>query len=402
MSKKTVYLIGIGMGGNGTLTESARKHIEASDILIGAKRMLEGVLSYGKECFVSYKPEEIGAFLKDRADFSQAAVLLSGDVGFYSGAKKLIKELNEFEVELVPGITSVVYFASRLKVAWENVCFASAHGKRVNQIQRIQRNEKCFFLLDGAKGLKCLCDKLIYYGMDEVILHVGENLSYENERIVSGTPDDLKDLETGYLVVVLVENKNPKNWALRSIPDSEFIRTKVPMTKSEVRTVSIGKLQLVEDSVIYDVGGGSGSVSIEMALQAPDIQVYSIEKKEEALQLMEENKRKFAADNMEIIEGLAPEALEMLPTPTHAFIGGSSGNMKDIIDCILNKNPDCRIVINTIALNSLAEVLAILESYQGYEHEIIQLQTSVSKRVATYEMMMGQNPIYIITFYKHS
>lgn len=402
MSKKKVYLIGIGMGGNGTLTECARKQIETSEILIGAKRMLEGLVTEDKECFVSYKADEIGAYLKGKETFRQAAILLSGDVGFYSGAKKLLKELEPFEVELIPGISSMVYFCSRLQVAWEDVCFASAHGKNVNQIQRIKRHRKCFFLLDGAAGLNRLCEKLLYYGMWDVTLHVGENLSYKEERIVSGSPDQVKDLFVSSLAVVLAENPNPENWAARSIPDSDFIRTKVPMTKSEVRTVSIGKLQLKADSTVYDVGGGSGSVSIEMALQAPDIQVYSIEKKEAALQLMEANKRKFAADNMEIVEGTAPEALETLPAPTHAFIGGSSGNMKEIIDCILSKNPDCRIVINTIALNSLAEVLAILEQYADYGHEIIQLQTSVSKRVAGYEMMTGQNPIYIVTLYRRN
>jgi precorrin-6Y C5,15-methyltransferase (decarboxylating) len=400
VKEKQIYLIGIGMGTEGTLTEKARELINKSQILIGAKRMLEPFAKEGKELFYSYKADEIKAYLCQKETFQSACVLLSGDVGFYSGSKKLLEVLGDFEVELIPGITSMVYFCSRLRTSWEDVCFGSAHGKTINVIQRIQRYKKCFFLLDGEVSLKRLCEKLRYYGMEGVTLHVGENLSYEDERIVTGKPEDFETMAFGTLLVVLIENVSAKNWVASSIPDEAFIRTKVPMTKSEVRTISIGKLQLEADSVVYDVGGGSGSVSVEMAMQSPDIKVYSVEKKPEALELMEQNKRKFAADNIEIIEGNAPEALEKLPAPTHAFIGGSSGNLDRIVDCIFEKNPMCRIVINTIALNSMAQVMELFKSHPEYESDIVQIQASNAKQAAGYQMMMGQNPIYIITLWR--
>ena len=111
------------------------------------------------------------------------------------------------------------------------------------------------------------------------------------------------------------------------------------MTKEEVRTVSLSKLRLTADSVCYDVGAGTGSLSVEMALRAHQGQVWAIEKKEDAVELIHRNKLKFAADNLEIVEGLAPEALKDLPAPTHAFIGGSSGNLKEIVKLLLEKNP---------------------------------------------------------------
>ncbi len=388
------------MGGAGTLTEAGRRRMEESQIVIGAKRMLEGFDTTDKEILISYKPEEIGTYLKNKGKFSCAAVLLSGDVGFYSGAKKLLAELEDFHVELIPGITSMVYFCSRLRMPWEDVAYGSYHGTHLNLIQRIQRHKKTFFLLDGEKGLKTLCEKLIYYGMEEVRLYVGENLSYESERIECGTPKEIMQISVGSLTVILVENLNAKNWAARSIPDGEFIRTSVPMTKREIRSISIGKLELENDSIVYDIGGGSGSVSIEIALQAPDIQVFSIEMKQDALELMEQNKRKFAADNMEIVEGTAPDVLRSLPAPTHAFIGGSSGNLEEIITCIFEKNNHCRIVMNTIALNSLTLVMQMLEHHPEYQNEIVQIQTATAKEVGAYQLMMGHNPIYVITIWK--
>ena len=132
------------------------------------------------------------------------------------------------------------------------------------------------------------------------------------------------------------------------------------MTKAEVRTVSLAKLKLSKDAVCYDIGAGTGSVSVEMALRASEGEVYAIEKKEDALALLAQNKKKFALDHMYIIPGTAPEALEELPVPTHAFIGGSSGNMKEIVELLIKKNLQVRIVINCITLETVGEALGCI------------------------------------------
>lgn len=169
------------------------------------------------------------------------------------------------------------------------------------------------------------------------------------------------------------------------------------MTKEEVRCVSLSKLQLSEDSICYDVGAGTGSVSVEMALRASSGKVFAIEKKEDAVELLKENKRKFAVDNLEIIQGTAPEAMETLPVPTHAFIGGSSGNLKEIVALLLQKNPQVRIVINCITLETVSEALQVMKEFAFSETEVVQLCASRSKEIGRYHMMMGENPIYIIT-----
>ena len=169
------------------------------------------------------------------------------------------------------------------------------------------------------------------------------------------------------------------------------------MTKEEVRTVSLSKLHLSEDSICYDVGAGTGSVSVEMALRAWNGKVYAIEKKEDALALLKENKQKFAVDNLEIIPGMAPEAMMELEVPTHAFIGGSSGNMDAIIKLLLEKNPEVRIVINCITLETVTEAMEAIRKFDLKDVDIVQLGVARSKSVGRYHMMMGENPIYIIS-----
>ena len=161
--------------------------------------------------------------------------------------------------------------------------------------------------------------------------------------------------------------------------------------------MSLSKLHLSEDSVCYDIGAGTGSVSVEMALRAWKGKVYAIEKKEDALELLKKNKQKFAADNLEIIAGTAPDAMMELNVPTHAFIGGSSGNMKEIIKLLLKKNPQIRLVINCITLETVTEAMDAIRDFALTDVDIVQLAAARSKSVGRYHMMMGENPIYIIS-----
>lgn len=398
--KQKITLVGIGMGTLATLTEGAKAVITSSDLLIGAKRMLEGFESLHKAQFVSYLPREIAAFIKAHPHYQNIAILLSGDVGFYSGAKGLLDVLNDYEVELIPGISSLLYFCAKLKMPWEDVKLSSVHGKAQRLIPIIKRQAKTFALLNGGESLKALCEKLIYYGMDQVVLHIGERLSYKEERILHLRPGEIEDFNFDPLLVVLIENPSPELTVFEQIRDEDFIRGDVPMTKSEVRTVSIAKLGITRDAVIYDIGAGTGSVSIELARKSPYALVYAIEKNEKALKLIEENKRKFGTDNLEIISGEAPEVLADLPAPTHVFIGGSSGNLRTILSTIFEKNSEVKVVMNTVSLNSLTEVMNLTENSDFVLSDIVQMNIAKAKQLGKYQMMMGQNPIYVITIEK--
>ncbi|WP_417029232.1 precorrin-6A reductase [Blautia sp.] len=392
-----ISLVGIGMGAEKTLTLEGKKALNAAELLIGAKRMTEAVQKPGQMVLHEYRSEKIVEYIREHPKYRTVAIALSGDVGFYSGAKKLIDQLDG-NVEVICGISSVVYFMSKIGLSWDDAKIVSAHGRNCNLISLIRHNPKVFSILGTEDGVAVLASRLVYYGMGDVTLYVGENLSYENEKIFHDKAANLTEYRGDALSVVTAcnEKATPMS-AVHGISDGEFLRGKAPMTKEEVRTVSLSKLRLSEDSVCYDVGAGTGSVSVEMALRAWMGQVYAIEKKEDALAILKENKKKFAVDNLAIIPGVAPEAMTELPAPTHAFIGGSSGNMQDIINLLLEKNPKVRIVINCITLETVTEAMNAIRDFGLEDVDIVQLAAARSKSIGRYHMMMGENPIYIIS-----
>ena len=392
-----ISLVGIGMGAEKTLTLEGKKALNEAELLIGAKRMTEAVQKPGQMVLHEYRSEKIVEYIREHPKYRTVVIALSGDVGFYSGAKKLIDQLDG-NVEVICGISSVVYFMSKIGLSWDDAKIVSAHGRNCNLISLIRHNPKVFSILGTEDGVAVLASRLVYYGMGDVTLYVGENLSYENEKIFHDKAANLTEYRGDALSVVTAcnEKATPLS-AVHGISDGEFLRGKAPMTKEEVRTVSLSKLRLSEDSVCYDVGAGTGSVSVEMALRAWMGQVYAIEKKEDALALLKENKKKFAVDNLVIIPGVAPEAMTELPAPTHAFIGGSSGNMQDIINLLLEKNPKVRIVINCITLETVTEAMNAIRDFGLEDVDIVQLAAARSKSIGRYHMMMGENPIYIIS-----
>ena len=397
--KRKAWLVGIGMGTEDTLTQEALRRFEEADCILGSGRMLDMFRGFGKPLFDAYDPVKMTAYVKEHPEYGKIAVALSGDPGFYSGAKRLIAsfEAEGIETELIAGISSVSYFCSRLKLPWEDVKLMSVHGRKENLIAAVRSHFRTFTLLGGRDTVQSLCARLMEHGLGGVKIYVGERLHYSDERITEGSPEKLMEGTYDGLCVALIENSGCFKGVRLAIPDEEFIRGGAPMTKCEVRGLSAAKLGLQRDSVVWDVGAGTGSVTVEMALQASEGCVYAIEKKPEAAALIGENCRKFGTPNVEVIEGSAPEALADLPAPTHVFIGGSSGNLKEILRVIFEKNPEARIVINAVTLETAGEANACLKELPVEDTEIIQIQASRARRAGSYHLMTGQNPVYIFS-----
>lgn len=393
-----VYLIGTGMGSPDTLTVAAQKAIESADLLIGAARLLEPFESLPAKKLELVRSDEIVDALRAE-DAESACVLLSGDLGFYSGATLLREKLQDFDLVSIPGISSLVYFCSQIGTTWQDAHLLSAHGRDCNIVGELQSHAKSFLLTGGTTKVTDICRELDTAGFGDLHVYVGERLSYEDERIESGFVRDFLETDFADLSVMLVENEHPivRKTQASSLSDDEFVRGDAPMTKEEVRELAVAKLHVRADDTIWDIGAGTGSVSVELALAAHKGSVYAVEKNSSAVKLLHENKERFGVTNLHIVEGNAPEALDGLPAPDRVFIGGSSGNLSSIIEAAFATGNVGRICITAITLETLGEALVVLERFSLGDVDIVQLSVAKAKSLAGYHMMMANNPIFLIS-----
>lgn len=398
-----VYIVGTGVGGRDTLTNEAEKAIAEAELLIGAERMLKAFSESDKEIFCSYKPDEIAEYIRT-SEKKTAAVLMSGDCGFFSGAKKLLPLLDGMEIRIVSGISSAVYFCSKLGISYENMKYVTLHGRDDNIAVNVKVNEKCFFLLGGTLTAPDVCGRLCKYGMGEVRIHIGENLGYKNESVLSGTAQELSEILDGHtekLTVLVTENPDHLGYIPSAIDDDEFIRDKIPMTKAEVRGAAVSALNICRDSVCWDIGSGSGSVSVEMAFRCPDGKVIAFEQNVLGCCLTEKNSLKFGCDNIQVRRGSFPEVLsspqtaEAAGVPDKVFIGGSSGKMGEIFDCVYGINPEADILLTAVSLETLSEAVKCFEKYGG-AYTVSQIAVTRTKKVGNHTMLGALDPIFII------
>lgn len=391
-----VYIVGMGPGNPNLLTEEARQALERSSLIIGDKRMTAGLQQVGKKICLTVKSSEIRAILAS-AEVKNAAVVVSGDVGFFSLAA-LLEDIPNCTVQRICGISSLVYFAAKLGMPWQDARIVSRHGRQQPLISVVYSHEKVFCLTGGEYSVAAICAELCRAGLEKVYVYAGENLSYHNERLEEGTATELSHSTIGDPSVMMILNRRfrPLLRGTAGIDDEAFQRGSVPMTKAEIRAVSMAKLRPAAEDVIYDVGAGTGACSIELALQAVFGRVFAFEVNSEAISLLHQNIQRFGTDNITVISGMAPQTMTGLPAPDCAFIGGTKGNIKAVLDCIYAKNPQCRIVITAITVETLAAVTAYYAEHQHYAMDISQITVSVSRKVGTSHMMMGRNPVYII------
>lgn len=393
---KRIYLIGAGPGNMELLTTEAKKAMIDSDVIIAHKRLLMGFENSNKKLIESTSPKEITDYIAQAAEDKTISVLVSGDTGFYSLSKSLVKTLEGMgDVKVLCGISSIQYFCSKIQSSWDDALLISLHGRDCNLVEKVKRNPKVITLAGGEYSPQYIVKLLCENHLENVILTIGENLSYQNEKITMGTAKELLDTTFSSLCVMQIENPNPKDHVF--INDDAFVRGDTPMTKQEIRCISISKLQLEKKDIVFDIGAGTGSVAVEMALQIPDGKVFAIEKEADGIELIKENKQKFSVTNLEMLQGNAKDMISDLPTPDKAFIGGSGGALIEILDSLYCKNPNIRIVINAITLETLCAITNYYKNRNEYLFELINVSVSFARKAGNYNLFTGQNPVYIIT-----
>lgn len=411
---KQVYIIGAGPGGEGLLTGEALKALEESECVLGARRLLDSfqALLRGRRTLALTGAEAVIGAIRDGGQ-RVYAVLVSGDSGFFSLCRLTLPlaRAEGWEVRVLCGVSSVAYFASRLGVTYDDAVLRSFHGSLRSGSAGLERerllneltghaaqNGKCFFLTDGELSPGLVCAALAGRGLGELRVSVGERLSLRDEKISTGTAAGLLGMEFGCPNIICVENEGAGKYQFTNTRDADFLRGAVPMTKEEARAVSLAKLRLKSDSICWDIGAGTGSVSCAAALAVPYGRVYAVEREADALGLIRANKEKFSLYNLEPVEGAAPAALSSLPRPDSVFIGGTGGALQAITREILAKNPAARTVINAVTLETLAEARALIEENGFSDAEIVQIGVSVAQKAGKYSMLRAQNPVFVISF----
>jgi len=389
---KSVAVVGAGLNA-ATLTGQGRQAIEQAEALLGAARLLEAYAGLRKPSYPEYAPEQVARRVRE-SGYQRFAVLVSGDTGFYSAAEGLCQALTDCQLELVPGVSSLSYFFARLQRPWQHAALLSCHGREANLADAVRRSPLTFVLAGG--NMRELAEELVAAGFGGLTAWIGEELGGSGERIASLAVAELLAATVSPLSVLLVENPGHDSRIRSGIPDGEFRQGRLPMTKAEVRAVALAKLGLKPESVCCDIGCGTGSVTVEMALAAYQGRVYALDKNDEAMGLVRDNCRLFHLGNVIPVLGSAPEALAALPLLDAAFIGGSGGRMGGIVAALLGKNPRTRIVANAVTLEGL---YAVGEAFRanGLAAETVQLSVARNKTVGGLTMMAAQNPVFMIS-----
>lgn len=396
-----INLIGIGLGNPELLTKAACNAISKSDIVIGAKRIVESIRSdfSDKTYFTEYNTEKILDIINSNTD-SEIAVVFSGDISLFSGGSKLFERLKAFKnckINTFPGISSLSYLCAKTNIDISKVKILSFHGKDELLYHNIDSNEYTFIITSKGEGAKEICRKLISFGFFDLDVTIGENLSYDDERITTAKPGDFLDMDISDLNCMIIYNPDSDKAISFGLHDEVFARDKVPITKSEVRAVILSKLNISSDSICYDIGAGSGSVSIEMAGLAYEGKVYAVEKNPVAVELIKKNIHNFNAENVELIFAKAPEGLDHILEADKIFIGGSGGELNTVMDIIFASQKHPTVVISAITLETVAQITDILKKAKeyGYDTEVTAINVSKSKEVGPYNMMMAQNMVFI-------
>lgn len=406
---RKVTIIGVGPGNPDLLSRAALDAIGIADVVIGAHRALVGidVPPDVVRCEL-VKTADIVAALTDAASWQRAVVVMTGDVGLFSGARRLVEALSgdaRVDVRVIPGISSASYLAARLGRPWQDWRFASAHGVACDIVAEAERAGELFLVTSGGEDPSRLSGELVQAGFGDARVTVAERLSYPDERITCATASEIAGQTFDDLNVMLIEFAggagSPANsrwpYASSGIPDELFIRGDVPMTMQEVRAVALAKLRLAATDTVWDVGAGTGSVSIEAALVARAGSVWAVERNATGVRLIRENADAFGCGNVHAVPGVAPEALAKLPVPDAVFVGGSAGELPSIVEAALEKNSQVRLCVPCVTVETLTEACALLSGSRFKGFEACQVSAARAEAVGSHHLMKAQNPVFLVS-----
>lgn len=448
-----LYVIGIGYR---PLDKKAREIILNSEVILANNRLYEVFRGYDEfktvkdRIKVINNVDETINFIKshiedtppnpplDKGGYGGVVLLASGDPMFFGIGRRAVNEFGKDTVEIFPDLSSIQVAFSRIKEPWGDVFFVSLHGgpdpaKRRRLEYEIEdipalllRHNEVAILTDKENNPVEIAKTLLKSEISDLEsqilrMYVCERLGYSDEKIIDGAPQDIaKMFFSDPNVVIILKNRNAlcvmsneykeKEIKLETchasritrhdfgfgLKEDEIQHNRGLITKDEVRAVAIHKLRLPQKGIFWDIGAGSGSISVEVARLCPELKVFAIEKDEKQIENINENKKRFNVVNIEVIKGEAPDTLEGLPAPDRALIGGSGGRLSDIVSFIDKKIDSGIIAINATTIETLNKAMQCLEN-AGFRVEVCEVSISKSKVINQKKHMSALNPVFIVT-----
>ncbi len=403
-----IYVIGIGYR---PLDRKALDALSRSTVILTSQRLFDVFQRYEqfdavrKKIKVINNINETMEYMKSLCSdpkVKEFALLASGDPMFFGIGRRVIEEFGTASVEMMPDLSSIQLAFSRLKERWDNALLISVHGGPDPQKRRTLKYEVRDIpaLLNDHPTIAVLTDRVnnpsvIAGELDpEIEMHVCEKLGYPEERIISGKAGKIAGMSFEDPNIVILRGREREVVPL-GLGEDEIVHSRGLITKDEVRAITLHKLRFPRKGVFWDIGAGSGSVSVEASRLCPGLKVYAVEKNGEQIDNLRNNVRRFSVPDMEIIHGSAPGALNGLPSPDRVFIGGSGGRLKEIVENVCTRMTSGVIIINAVTLDTLNESFSSLED-NGCMTDVTEVSISRSKIIGDRKHMNALNPVFIV------
>jgi precorrin-6Y C5,15-methyltransferase (decarboxylating) len=430
-----ITIIGIGYK---PFDKKTREIVLCSDVILASKRLLDVFEGYEEfealrdKVSVLNNINETIEFISNNYKTKKIALIASGDPMFSGIGRRVVDEFGKDAVEIIPDLSSIQIAFSKIREPWDDAFLMSLHGgpdpaKRRRlpyELQDIpfllERHSKIAILTDRENNPAEIAKEILgsrtviarreatkqSYAQeiasplarnDKIKMYVCERLGYEDEKITEGLPEEIAGMSfSDPNVVIILSSQSTKSSKITfGLMEDEITHSRGLITKDEVRAVTIHKLRLPKTGILWDVGSGSGSISIEAARLFPGLKVFAIEKNNEQIGNIRENKIRFEASNIEVIEGVAPDALKDLPSPDRVFIGGSSGQLEEIMSLLTKKMFSGIVIINATKIETLAKATEEMQN-AGFRVEISQVSVSRTKAVDNGNYLSALNPVFII------
>lgn len=402
-----MHIIGIGIDGRKGLSSSSTETILSADLIFGGKRLLELFPdAQGEKHPIVADLQWIVEIVRTRPG-KRVVVLGSGDPNFFGISDFILRNFPKDDVEIVPAVSSMQWAFAKARIPWSHAAVISLHGRggaRPRNLdalfEALQSTDTVGIFTDQTHTPAVIARALLDHRMNDCRVIVCEDLGEPTERVAEGCPEELVDRAFSAMNVVIVQKAGRPQVATPiplGLPDAAYARRGGMITKAEVRAVSLAKLGLTHDCVLWDIGAGSGSLSVEAAWLAPHGHVYAVEKDPQAWDFILHNAVAFGRMNLELVKGEAPHVLEGLPTPNRVFIGGSGGNLHAILEAVdRSLRPAGRVVVNSVLLETMTEASSFFKEH-GYRVEVCTINVSRTEDVAGKQMFKAENPVFIIT-----